>query len=196
MTSETNNSADLVEPRGPDDSRIAPLLIGFFLLIALAIGLDVVTDWTAGTSLSHVGVELVVVGIALTGVVLLSRALVRARSRVRVLTSQLASTAEEAKRWRDQWRDLLKGLAEAIDQQLDAWGLSSAEKEVAFLLLKGLSHAEVAGVRGTTERTARKQALAVYRKAGLSGRAELAAFFLEDLLSPPTRGGSGAPTGT
>jgi hypothetical protein len=30
----------------------------------------------------------------------------------------------------------------------------------------------------------RHQALAVYRKSGLGGRAELAAFFLEDLLLP------------
>ena len=30
----------------------------------------------------------------------------------------------------------------------------------------------------------RQQSLAVYRKSGLSGRAELAAFFLEDLLLP------------
>jgi len=40
--------------------------------------------------------------------------------------------------------------------------------------------------RHAPERTARQQSLAVYRKAGLSGRAELSALFLEDLLSPPT----------
>jgi len=54
-----------------------------------------------------------------------------------------------------------------------------------MLLLKGLGHREVAQVRGTSERTARQQALSIYRKAGLSGRAELSAFFLEDLLPPP-----------
>jgi DNA-binding CsgD family transcriptional regulator len=44
---------------------------------------------------------------------------------------------------------------------------------------------EVAKVRGTSERTARDQARAIYRKAGVSGRAELSAFFLEDLLVAP-----------
>ena len=39
-------------------------------------------------------------------------------------------------------------------------------------------------MRGAGERTVRQQALAVYAKAGLAGRAELAAFFLEDLLVP------------
>ena len=33
-----------------------------------------------------------------------------------------------------------------------------------------------------TERTVRDQAGAIYRKSGLAGRAELSAYFLEDLL--------------
>jgi DNA-binding NarL/FixJ family response regulator len=55
---------------------------------------------------------------------------------------------------------------------------------VALLLLKGLSHKEVAGLREVSETTVRQQARAIYRKAGLSGRHDLAAFFLEDLLGP------------
>jgi hypothetical protein len=34
----------------------------------------------------------------------------------------------------------------------------------------------------TTEKTARVQSMAIYSKAGLAGRSELSAFFLEDLL--------------
>lgn len=55
---------------------------------------------------------------------------------------------------------------------------------LGLALLKGLSHRELAEVRSITEATARQQARAVYRKAGRSGRNELAAFFLEDLLLP------------
>ena len=82
---------------------------------------------------------------------------------------------------------MLRGLGAAIDAQFDRWGLSSAEREIALLLLKGLSHKEIAVVRQTSEKTVRQQSLAVYRKAGLSGRAELSAFFLEDLLLPVAR---------
>ena len=78
----------------------------------------------------------------------------------------------------------------ALDRQFQRWALSPAEKEVALLLLKGLSHKEIAEVRSITEATARQQARAVYKKAGLSGRADLAAFFLEDLLLP---GGDSPP---
>ena len=76
-------------------------------------------------------------------------------------------------------------LGSAIRRQFEAWQLTSAEQEVGLLLLKGLSHKEIAGVRRTSEATIRQQAAAVYQKAGLSGRAALSAFFLEDLLSPP-----------
>jgi len=54
-----------------------------------------------------------------------------------------------------------------------------------------LSHREVAAVRKVSERTARQQAQEVYRKAGLAGRSELSAFFLEDLLVPPEPGNPG-----
>jgi DNA-binding NarL/FixJ family response regulator len=50
--------------------------------------------------------------------------------------------------------------------------------------LKGLSHKEIAEVRRTSERTVRQQAREVYGKAQLAGRAELSAFFLEDLFLP------------
>lgn len=84
----------------------------------------------------------------------------------------------------------------AIDRQFERWGLFAAEREVALLLLKGLSHKEVASARETSERTVRQQALAVYRKAGLSGRAELAAFFLEDLLLPAPEAARARPPGS
>jgi len=82
---------------------------------------------------------------------------------------------------------VLKGLGAAIDAQFDKWGLSPAERDVALLQLKGLRHKEIADLRRTSERTVRQQALAVYKKAGLSGRTDLAAFFLEDLLLPSVR---------
>lgn len=62
--------------------------------------------------------------------------------------------------------------------------LSPAERQIALLLLKGLSHKEIAQIRLVSETTVRQQARSLYRKAGLSGRNDLAAFFLEDLLGP------------
>ena len=67
---------------------------------------------------------------------------------------------------------------------MDSWKLTHAEKEVALLLLKGLSLKEVAELRHVSEKTARAQSFSVYAKSGLGGRAELSAFFLEDLMLP------------
>ena len=75
-------------------------------------------------------------------------------------------------------------LAAAIDKQFGRWQLTAAEREIGLLLLKGLSHREVAELRQTSEATVRQQALALYRKAGLRSRSDLSAFFLEDLLAP------------
>jgi DNA-binding CsgD family transcriptional regulator len=77
---------------------------------------------------------------------------------------------------------LIGGLSHAIDLQLEEWKLSPSEKEITLLLLKGLSLKEIAEIRGVAERTVRQQSVNVYHKSGLSGRAELSAYFLEDLL--------------
>ena len=68
---------------------------------------------------------------------------------------------------------VLLAVGRAIDARFQTWKLSEAEREVALLLLKGLSLREIASLRETSERTVRQQSLAVYRKAGLAGRAEL-----------------------
>ena len=90
----------------------------------------------------------------------------------------------QGRQWRDETRALLKGLGEAIDRQFLTWKLTEAEREVGLLILKGLSLKEIAATRVTSERTIRAQARSIYAKAGLSGRAALSAFFLEDLLAP------------
>ncbi|HET9983660.1 MAG TPA: helix-turn-helix transcriptional regulator [Longimicrobiales bacterium] len=100
----------------------------------------------------------------------------------------LRRTLEQRRAERDAWqtsaRLALEGLGRAIDERFRAWGLTPAEREVALLLLKGHSHKHIARDTGRSDRTVRQHAAAVYEKAGLAGRAELAAFFLEDLMLP------------
>jgi DNA-binding CsgD family transcriptional regulator len=100
------------------------------------------------------------------------------------LMRDLETARLEGAHWRADMRGLLSGLSTAIDAQFDRWQLSAAEREIALLMLKGLSHKEIAIVRNTHERTIRQQAQSIYGKANLSGRAALSAFFLEDLLIP------------
>lgn len=111
----------------------------------------------------------------------------RLAEHAQLLEQSLEASRREAEEWRREAGNLIAGLSQAIDHQLERWGLSAAEKEVALLLLKGLSHKEIAGIRGVNEATVRQQAAALYRKAGLEGRHDLAAFFLEDLLESQPR---------
>ena len=106
------------------------------------------------------------------------------QSRNQHLEQVLKRSNKDLKRWQDKASELLRGLGEKINEQLDDWHLSQAEKEVALLLIKGLSTKELANYRGTSEKTVRQQASQIYAKANLDNRAELAAFFLEDLLLP------------
>lgn len=167
------------EPEGK-----APEAVTLFGLIAILMAADVVADSLSGTTVLHLLAEFAAAGLALAGVALLWQRMESVRRTAASLGSDLATARAEAERWRNETRELLNGLGLAIDRQFERWGLTSAEREIGLLLLKGLSHREVAAVRDTTERTVRQQALALYRKAGLSGRTELAAFFLEDLLLP------------
>jgi DNA-binding CsgD family transcriptional regulator len=130
-----------------------------------------------------------VVGLALAGLLGFRAQVLRERRRARTLRTGLLAARADAQRFRQQSQAFARGLAQAIDTQLDAWSASAAEREVALLLLKGLSLKEIAAARSTSERTARQQALALYKKAGVAGRAELSAFFLEDLLAPPPLSG-------
>jgi DNA-binding CsgD family transcriptional regulator len=162
----------------------AGLLMTALAAIALLIGWDLATDYGKGASTLHLVLELSVLLLAsgLFTFILLQR--LRAAQQLRQLERSLTVRTAEAEAWRDRYQQTLAGLGEAIQAQFEDWSLSDAESQIALLLLKGLSLKEISTVRGTGERTVREQARAVYRKAGLAGRSELSAFFLEDLLLP------------
>lgn len=165
-------------------SRGALIAAVLFVVIALLIALDVAADYRSGSDAGHLLSETFVMVLALAGAAALWKQLRAARRDADQLAVDLAAAQREAERFRGEARDALRGLGEAIDGQFARWGLSAAEREVGLLLLKGLSHKEVAGVRATSETTIRQQALAIYRKSGLRNRSDLSAFFLEDLLLP------------
>ena len=108
------------------------------------------------------------------------------RTRRSLAGARADSEAHRSERddWRARAEKLLRGLGDEIDVQLRRWNVTPAERETALFLLKGYGHKEIAALTGRSERTVRQHAVAVYRKSGLAGRAELSAFFLEDLLLP------------
>ena len=74
---------------------------------------------------------------------------------------------------------------EIVDENFTKWGLTPAERDVALFTIKGLSLAEIADLRGTSEGTIKAQTNAIYRKASVSGRPQLLSLFIEDLMNGP-----------
>ncbi|MCV0428512.1 MAG: hypothetical protein K5905_23895 [Roseibium sp.] len=85
---------------------------------------------------------------------------------------------------------LSDGVANRISAKFTDWGLTAAESEVAWLLIKGFSFIEISELRQVKSKTLRQQASSVYAKAAVGGRSELTAVFLEELLGDEMRSSS------
>jgi DNA-binding CsgD family transcriptional regulator len=170
-----------------DDSRdaVGPLPLAALLgIIAVAGTVDLVLDRPERWLTLHTVYELSLIVLSLGGAVWLWRGWRRAELQGDRLQRSLAVRQAERDAWRAQAEKALAGLAVAVERQFEAWQLTPAERSVALQLLKGASHREIAARTGRSERTIRQQAAAVYRKAGVEGRAELAGWFLEGLPLP------------
>ena len=137
---------------------------------------DVIGDLKADPISGHFIFEAVVTAALVLGIIFGTFAL---RRTIELLRAQ------------DQALQVARGaLSDVIDRQFQAWSLTPAERDVAFLALKGLGVAEDAELRGAAQGTVRAQLTRIYSKAEVSGRAQFAAFFVEDLL------GAGVPAPT
>jgi DNA-binding NarL/FixJ family response regulator len=118
------------------------------------------------------------------GVVLLVQRIQAHHEEKTALIRDLRIARAEGNAWRTKVRSHLAGLKAGIDKQFEDWGMTAAEREIGLLILKGLSHKEIATLRATMEGTVRQQAQAIYRKANLPGKTAFSAYFLEDLFAP------------
>jgi DNA-binding CsgD family transcriptional regulator len=186
-TAEAGSERDIVSMADDGMPRVfgtaVPTIIA--LVIATCITADLVSDlWGDTMSAAHlIGMSIGTL-CSFVGLGVMWRLMRRSRADAKALRVALDSTRTDLLEWRSKASEVLEGLGTLIDRQFAEWSLSSAEREIGLLLLKGLSLKAIAELRETSERTVRQQALSIYRKAGVAGRAELSAFFLEDLLLP------------
>ncbi|MGH6719933.1 MAG: helix-turn-helix transcriptional regulator [Alphaproteobacteria bacterium] len=156
---------------------------------ALLLGLEVATgdaDTTILDLLADALALVLTIGAAV-GSALLALRLNAQHEEKLDLVRDLAYARAEGEGWRAKVRSYLAGFKDGIDVQFQAWKMTAAEREVGLLILKGLSHKEIASLRATSEATVRQQAQAIYRKANLPGKTAFSAYFLEDLFAaePP-----------
>lgn len=151
--------------------RSSLALVSFLLLQSLAaiffIG-DVIADLRESPLGPHMILEAVVALALATGVVLSVRQLRQTHERLQEQERTIEAARGE--------------FSQVIVRQFAVWGLTPAEQDVGFLALKGLDVAQIAELRGSAQGTVRAQMTKIYAKAGVSGRAQFAAWFVEDLL--------------
>lgn len=165
-------------------TRLRVILVAALLSIVVGGTADLAMDDPQGWLSFHVVFEVAMIAGALLMASTLWLGWWRSAHAAAALEVTLAEQTEERDRWRASSQEALEGLGRAINAQFNAWQLTPAEREVALMLLKGCGHKQIAALSGRSERTARQHAGVVYEKAGLGGRAELAAFFLQDLMLP------------
>lgn len=169
----------------PSANRRALLTTALLLGVISVLGItDIILDDPGAALTPHIVVEIILLAASLGMMGFLIRRWALTGQELTATRREAAEAHAEADEWRRKSREILRGLGRQIDDQLRTWELTRAEREVALLMLKGFSHREIADLLSKSERTVRQQAAAIYEKSGLEGRAQLSAFFLEDLLLP------------
>lgn len=162
------------------------VIVGLLAVVVIGTAIDLYTDLVHGATLQHVAKEALVVLLSMAAMAWLLAGMRKQAREMERLKQDFQRMKDGQHGQSEQASDYVlagrRQLREAVSRQLNDWKLTQSEKEVAWMLLKGLSLKEIAAVRETTEKTVRQQASAIYKKAGVSGRHVFSAWFMEDAL--------------
>jgi len=175
-TVTTGDLAEMIEPSPPPSPFGRRIFLGLLLLVQAFCTVFFVSDiFMSIFGLRRVPLswelrELLEVGASLgllLGLVFGSIAFLRLRA--------------EARRARVGLDRAQSAFLDLLEQRFGDWGLTPAERDVALFAIKGMTTPEIAQLRGTSEGTIKAQSNAIYRKAGVTGRAQLLGLFIDDL---------------
>lgn len=151
-------------------------------MIIVLIMVDVYDDYKENSSFLHISMELLLSGLAMLTLFFLTKSWISQNQRLKDAKIQINEQSEHISYQSQKLVAAKKDFQQVINEQFKRWRLSKTEQATALLLIKGLSHLEIAKIRSLKEKTIRQQASQVYQKAGLSGRHALSAWFFEDFL--------------
>jgi len=154
-----------------------------FISLFIISAVDILHDLeNIGHLDTHIMVELFMGIISLIAFAVLLKAIRNQKNELTTVSENLDKTQQDLMDAKSHMQRLSKDFSIMLQKQFLEWQLTESEKEVALLLLKGLNFAEISEIRQTKEKTVRQQASNLYKKIGVAGRHELAAYFFEDLL--------------
>ncbi len=158
-------------------------VIAVILLIIMVLNFfDVLTDLSLGVPDWHIIEESLIVLVSGAVAIYLIFDIRKRTQHFTLLKEKLADSTDQLNNITEEMKSARTQYSQVIHEQFEQWQLTKSEQEVAMLLLKGLSFKEISAVRETKEKTVRQQASTIYSKAGVEGRHDFAAWFLEDFL--------------
>lgn len=168
-------------------TQLQKIALGMFILIVTLFSLHEVYDELMDIQENKVNItqasfEVLLVILSFGAMIYFTYVIFKQGKNQKELETNLSKVRQQLESSNIRLRDGKKEYQEVIQWQFNEWALSPSEKEVALLMLKGLSIKEISQARSTQEKTVRKQASAIYDKSNLGGRHELSAWFFEDLL--------------
>ncbi len=163
------------------------IVVAALSFIFLLITVDIIHEIYSGVDIEELQGTAIIEG-SILSTILLTVSFIWKRYKLehklkKTFHQDLVSSKVEVEKWKTKTELLLENSRNYIDDQMDAWSLTRSEKEVAKLLLQGLSSKEMAQERNTSDRTIRNQCQVIYQKSNLKGKSELMAFFLKKVLS-------------
>ena len=143
-------------------------LVTSFLLITFFFG-DIIYDLINGEAkTAHFYLE----SIFVVAMIILFSFQIREFNTMR---NEIASTRQELS-------TLRKGTTKLINSQINLLNLTGAEKDIAWLIIKGVSYKEIARLCNVSERTINRQVGSIFKKSNTSNRHEFISGFIEDLM--------------
>ncbi len=159
-------------------------LIAFVLLCIFSV-IDIVVDLREGVSVAHLVHEIGLMLLSFAGILFQLKVITTQNKKIKLYATEIQEMTKEREEFKNKLSQFSGQFMKLIDEQFSLWNLTPGEKDIGILLIKGLSMKEIADLRNSNESTVRQQASSIYRKSGISGRQELTAFFLDDLLIIP-----------
>jgi DNA-binding CsgD family transcriptional regulator len=155
------------------------VLITLFSIVIFVNTADFLED---GINQEDAWLKLLTIGLSFWGIIMLFRLLKHRSNEILVLHDKVTETENNLDLTHSKLKQIGREYSKYLHKQFDTWALSPSEREIAIILLKGLSFKEMAEIRNTKEKTIRQQASMIYKKSKVSGRHEFSAWFFEDML--------------
>lgn len=154
----------------------------FAVLFTAMFCLDLYVDYQNKTDTLHLVLEIALMLLVIVTTIYLwvffRKDIIKKQTRIDSLDQKLSH-------FQNEYKDALSSLSQGILKQLDHWKLSASEKKVAIALIRGYPIKQIAAILNRQERTIRNQATSIYDKTQMTGRNDLAAFFLSEILPDP-----------